>query len=336
MKTGHVNHLNTGLMLASLAAACALPFEVFLVFYAVLGPLHYLTEISWLRDRRWFSARQTDWLPLIGLAILMVLGSRYVLGDSGQAILERVGVASFLQRWHGDWVFLAFGVALLFVVSNSNRVRAVGALVLFASVPLLRDTSVYTRVFVVYLSTIIHVFVFTGMFILWGALKAKSPSGYLSFAIFLSCALACFLVPASTGYEVTAWARGNFDEPFRGLTQFLLIDLQGVPIGEVTRVDLFSSPASQLVVRFVAFAYTYHYLNWFSKTSVIRWHQVPPARFVVVFVVWAASIGLYLYDYALGFRWLFLLSFAHVVLEFPLNHRSLAGILGELRLRVRT
>ena len=48
LTTQQIDWLNIGFMVASAAAAYALPFEVFLFAYAVLGPLHYLTEISWL------------------------------------------------------------------------------------------------------------------------------------------------------------------------------------------------------------------------------------------------------------------------------------------------
>src|SRR5436190_7509305 len=51
-------------MLASAALACLLPFELFLLSYAVLGPLHYLTQISWLHDRGWFTTGKWDWIPL--------------------------------------------------------------------------------------------------------------------------------------------------------------------------------------------------------------------------------------------------------------------------------
>ena len=105
-------------------------------------------------------------------------------------------------------------------------------------------------------------------------------------------------------------------------------------VSEIARVDIFSDPAAVMLGRFIAFAYTYHYLNWFSKTKVIGWHRVPKARFVAVIVIWLMSIALYLYDYQLGFRWLFLLSFAHVLLEFPLNHQSFIGIGREIKLRI--
>ncbi len=51
MNLAGVNYLNMGLMVLSCALAFVLPFELFLLAYAVLGPLHYLTQISWLHDR---------------------------------------------------------------------------------------------------------------------------------------------------------------------------------------------------------------------------------------------------------------------------------------------
>jgi len=43
-------------------------------------------------------------------------------------------------------------------------------------------------------------------------------------------------------------------------------------------------------------------------------------------VIWLASVGAYLYDYRFGLRWLFFLSFTHVLLEFPLNHLSIINV----------
>jgi hypothetical protein len=47
--------------------------------------------------------------------------------------------------------------------------------------------------------------------------------------------------------------------------------------------------------------------------------------------IWVMSIAIYAYDYMLGLKWLFLLSFLHVLLEFPLNYRSIIGIGTELK-----
>src|SRR2546427_4816034 len=53
--TDKINYLNIGLMLLSLGVAFFIPFELFLFSYAILGPLHYLTEISWLHERKYFT-----------------------------------------------------------------------------------------------------------------------------------------------------------------------------------------------------------------------------------------------------------------------------------------
>jgi len=90
--------------------------------------------------------------------------------------------------------------------------------------------------------------------------------------------------------------------------------------------SVFFSTIGIMLMRFIAFAYLYHYLNWFSKTEVIRWHKVPKVRFIGVVVIWLASCGFYLYDYSLGLSVLFFLSFTHVLLEFPLNIVSIVGI----------
>jgi hypothetical protein len=75
-------------------------------------------------------------------------------------------------------------------------------------------------------------------------------------------------------------------------------------------------------MRLIAFAYTYHYLNWFSKTSVIKWYAVPKKWLISIVLIWVFSVALYAYDYVTGLKALLFLSMLHVFLEFPLNFRS--------------
>ena len=79
----------------------------------------------------------------------------------------------------------------------------------------------------------------------------------------------------------------------------------------------------------LSFVYTYHYLNWFIKAEVIHWNRMPPVRLAAIVVLCCAATGLYIVNFALGFTVLLLLSLTHVLLEFPLNSRSL-GELGTL------
>ncbi len=64
MKTYNVDLLNTGLIIISLIFAYWLPFELFIFVYAVLGPLHYFTEINWIRDKEYFVENNKIWISL--------------------------------------------------------------------------------------------------------------------------------------------------------------------------------------------------------------------------------------------------------------------------------
>ena len=169
--------------------------------------------------------------------------------------------------------------------------------------------------------------------ILAGALKRQSAAGYASLAVFLVCgALALWLPNLAAGSSTTAPA--IFWRGFRELSFASLDDLMGHTREQLIGTNVFTSGLVLRLVRFLAFAYTYHYLNWFSKTSIIQWHAVSVGRLVLVAAVWIASVGLYAVNYDVGLYWLFMLSMAHVLLEFPLNHKSFLEIGSELRRRL--
>src|SRR6185436_15660642 len=169
--------------------------------------------------------------------------------------------------------------------------------------------------------TMIHVLVFTGCFILFGAAKSRSTSGLLSFFVFCACAVATLVVaPAS---PISDAVRASY-APFAQLNQVLLM-LAGSP-----SVPL-DGETGRRVMQLIAFAYIYHYLNWFSKTTIIRWHEVTKRRALGIVGVWIASVALYAFDYRAGFSVLYVLSILHVLVEFPLNHATLAGLVRMLR-----
>ena len=80
------------------------------------------------------------------------------------------------------------------------------------------------------------------------------------------------------------------------------------------------SPAGIKIQIFITFAYVYHYLNWFSKTTVIGWHKsITNGKLILILSIWTIAVSLYFYDFRVAFIALLFLSFLHVVLEFPLN-----------------
>ncbi len=350
-----INYLNIGLMFLSMIAAFVMPFEVFLFAYAFLGPLHYLTEISWLHDRKYFSTGKYDFLILLGVGCL--------LGYSDIAQTYNFH-SSFTQMFFelnlGDkLILLAFISSLLFILVKNVLVKGVLIIILFGFIDGWFAPN-YTNAFgdevfkpnyatfamTSLLPTLFHVYLFTGLFMLFGALKSRSKTGLLSVACFVAVPFVLiYVLPNTTLFEITTYgkdsyfAEGNgfYNLNFQILKEFELADMP-VESGFTDVFDrpyvdplkafpvIFYSTPGVLLMRFIAFAYLYHYLNWFSKTEIIRWHKVPKIRFIAVLLIWIAACVVYLIDYGLGLTFLFFLSFTHVLLEFPLNMLSIVGI----------
>lgn len=317
MNVNQINYLNIGLMLVSAALSFIIPFELFLFAYAVLGPLHYLTEISWLQKSKFYVPGKYDawWLAFLGLFITLALFPlSKKLGGFGEKL-----------------VFVAFFSAIAFVFIKKPQMRWLTVSLIFLAAILFTLPNFMVIWFTIFLPTLIHVFIFTGAFILFGSLKSKSVSGYLSLVVFVACTASFFLVGA-TGYEPTI---SNYIG--KSYSLFLTLNKTFLDTFSMTTPDvwktpttalqtLFTSDAGIMVMRFIAFAYTYHYLNWFSKTSVIKWHEVSRNRLAFISILWLISVGLYLANYHVGLKYLYFLSITHVFLEFPLNVRTFMGI----------
>lgn len=318
MNTIKIDIANIFLMVVATVAAFLLPFEVFLFSYAVLGPLHYLTEISWLHQRNYFSLSKWDYIPFSVMGIIMLL-------------------CSFVFKEYGSFttilIFAAFAFGLASVVTKDVLYKiGVLAMATFAGA-LLQSNIKFVYLFGIFLPTLIHVFLFTGLFILYGALKNKSISGYFSIAVFVACAVSFFLwQPQFSFYHATSYAEKAIQES--GFIQLNRTLIELLNIGQFTRETVFQSAGGLGIMRFIAFAYTYHYLNWFSKTQVIKWHEVPKKQLAIVISLWLVSVGLYAYDYYTGLVALYFLSMLHVLLEFPLNYQSFIGIGKEIQLRL--
>jgi hypothetical protein len=332
-----VNYLNIGLMVASAAIALRWPFETFLLAYIVLGPLHYLTEISWLHDRHYFTRRRHDYLMLVAAACLVTIVTFLPIPDTPSGVVVALS-------------FAAFATSLVCVLSDSIAMRVLMAAAGLVVGAQLATQPALDRLIGTFLPTIIHVFIFTGLFILVGALRARSISGVLSLVVFLGAAVMFTVVhPTAASYQAsdyargaygTATARGTFVPGFMTLNYLLLtgLGIHDFGVQQTTTEQfvasindyLYAHPVALSLMGFIAFAYLYHYLNWFSKTSIIRWNEISRARLGVIVAVWLVSVALYAYDGQVGFRWLFFLSFVHVLLEFPLNHVTVMSIGREL------
>jgi hypothetical protein len=293
----------------------------------VLGPLHYLTEIGWLHQKGYYTKGKYDFVVLVALACCITLGF--------------FKVTPWFNSVTTNFIYIAFlcGIALAAIRDNTLKTLAVIAIIF--STLFVSNWAYHETFFAIYLPTIIHVFLFTALFMLYGALKSKSITGIISVILLFVCSSLFFLIPAPTAraaaLEYIQFSYGGFAELNRNLINFFGLAKLNPFTAETASQNIntiFSSSEGFVVMRFVAFAYTYHYLNWFSKTSIIQWHKVPKPRLYFVLGIWVASVALYLYDYGVGLKWLFLLSFLHVLLEFPLNYMSMTGIFSELKKRI--
>lgn len=297
-----LNLLNIALMGAALAVAYILPFELLVLSYAFIGPAHYLTQISWMNDRDYFI--KGDFAPG-GLALLAILGAVYAPA----------------QPW---CIAGALFGALAVVVSEKPGIRAAAFGLLMLGYAGARQVSDGVTLFMaVAVPSVIHVFVFTAAFMLYGALKRPHWSGYLAFVAMPACAAAFFVVPPTDRIVIKGL---NF------INTGFFAELYPIFFGLFGIED---APAKTAIVSgFLSWAYTYHYLNWFSKTRLIGWHDMSKSRIGVIVALYIGAIGVYLYDFSLGFNVLLVLSLLHVVLEFPLNWRVFHGIGTEIKTRI--
>jgi hypothetical protein len=202
------------------------------------------------------------------------------------------------------------------LLTGSLLYRALAFCLLLAAGYFILGNNLLQTIFALYVPTLIHVYFFTGAFMLFGALKDKIASGYIAFFVFLACPVLLVVLFGHWHNNTAGWAMHSYGDFGRINTTTL----------RNHTLAIFNNPASIILTRLIAFAYTYHYINWFSKTRIIKWHQVGIARVLFIGLIWVASVALYFYNYRLGIKWLFLLSLTHVLLEFPLNHRSFIGI----------
>jgi hypothetical protein len=318
------NWLNVLLMLVSLFLSLFIPFELFLLAYAILGPLHYLTEISWLHDRNYFLKEKTDawFFVIIAVVVLLsALSAFWGILPELAAIFSPIIPALLFSG-------VVFAVGVIFFSKSWQKIGLfVGSFWLVVLTGWQGDP-VFKAWFATLLPTMIHVLIFKGAFILVGTLKSKSLSGAASLLFFIVCLVLALFLPAGIIEFPNDFVLNNYPQYF-GINR-TLGDLLG--FGRVENFsDLFVSNQAIAVMRLIAFSYTYHYLNWFSKTSIIKWQNVSRMRWMGILFLWVIAVALYLADYRLGFMALYLLSMLHVFLEFPLNAITF-GEIGKLSL----
>jgi hypothetical protein len=288
--------VHMGMLIASLALAYLLPFELLLLSYAILGPAHYFTEISWLHDRGYFLPHRA----FAGVLALAALGAMFLANG----------------YWLGVILWCLFLLSAILATTPSPRRAALYGIVGLGLTGILIASDTPFGLAWVLLPTFIHVCVFTLIFMTLGAVRARSTVQFGLVGVYIAMIAVILVLPPGMHTVIPALAR-------LGQTYF----------GEVAPAlgSLFGMPDLQFggrITGLLSFVYTYHYLNWFIKADVIKWAEIPRARLAAIAGLSAASTGLYFYDYEIGLTVLLVISLLHVLLEFPLNGlaiRQLAG-----------
>ena len=325
----HINieKLNTLLILVSLVLAYVFPFELFVIVYAVLGPLHYFTEINWIQDKKYFVTSKTwVYLTLIFTFLIAIPG---ILKISNIASLNNLYPFYLLRyalpkyRNHLIFLLLIIAFSLLFWKKRKQQllVIALGIIIAIA----VHQFKIYHIIIGILLPTLIHVYIFTILFIWYGNLKEKKAVNYLNITLMLLVPFILLIINIdNTSYHFPETTKSIIAEHFYKLN-YTVLDLFGLE----KKPDLFFYDSANLKIQiFIAFAYTYHYLNWFSKTTVIGWHKkITQKKSILIGMLWFVSVGLYFYNYSIGLAVLLFLSLLHVVMEFPLNIMTIKEII---------
>lgn len=308
MNTNKTEFFNIFLILLSLIISFVFPFELFLFSYAILGPLHYCTEISWLHEKNYFTDNKKNVIPLYFFSFLFLfsVNSSFLSIDSIVSIIVFSISISFLFSFfiirQKQFSLLYFFIILILCLSIQ---------VIF----------VLKIIFYYFVATLIHVYFFTGIFILSGNLKRRNMIGHIGFLFFIMAPFVCFLLPVQV-HHTYDYFKNNYSLIMHNMIKdnFSLLNIS------VSNENFFQNEWVIKFSRFISFAYTYHYLNWFSKTNIIGWYHVSKKRNLLIFCVWIISVLSYGYNYMFGYQLLLFLSMLHVFLEFPLNWLSILNM----------
>jgi len=322
MKKSLIDIINTGLIVISIALAYLFPLELFILSYAILGPLHYFTEINWIKDQHYFLDQKSIWL-IFAIALSLIFSIPYLLNldllaslfsslkDQKETVLE--------YKKYINWT-LFIGLIAAFSLLFFKKVKYIlGTLALgiFIAV-LLNSNQSYNILFGTFLPTIIHVYFFTILFMLFGTLKSGNLIGFVNVVLVLLVPLFFIYIQVNPKeYSFTPLYKETFlASKFHHLNAIIakLFKLKN-------ELSFYFYELIDLKIQmFIAFAYTYHYLNWFSKTTVIGWHKkITTKKATLIGGLWILSIAIYFYDYKIGFAFTLFYSVLHVILEFPLN-----------------
>ncbi len=323
----NVDKLNLALIILSFIAACFFPFEVFLFSYAFFGPLHYLTETNWIRDKNYFVINNY-WKYLVLFSAILYSLPFIILLPFWSTILSEEAISFVTNN-----LFVFNNVIMLFILISAIFTlfhKTYKAFIYSFLIVLLfslwtYNTETYKLILGLFLPTIIHVYLFTLIFMIYGARKKKNTFNIINIFLVLLLPFSLIFIEVDfINYHFSdtvkdAYLENNFHVLNANLAQLFGV-YEDLKFFFYEKVDL-------KIQIFIAFAYLYHYLNWFSKTTIIGWHKkISNRKGIFILTLWLIILMTFLYDYRLGIIISIFFSISHVMYEFPLNMLTIKSL----------
>jgi hypothetical protein len=293
--------------------------------YAILGPLHYLTEINWLHERQYyFSKKKMTWL-IVGLIVSLILVLPKIFFEYANPESPLLPILAFVNSWSNAAIFVSLLLAVASLFASKVWHWVIVATLAILGAILLNNYDVYTMLIGLFIPTIIHVYLFTIIFMIYGAKKAQSKLGFWAAGIGILAPLFFVFLPVSSDlYQFPQVFKSIYLENNFHVTPVIFAKYLGISEG---KTFFFYEHMEIRLMMFISFIYCYHYLNWFSKTTVIQWHKVLTIKkSIAIAILWLTCVVLFYIDFRVGFLFSLFLSFLHVILEFPLNAVSIKEI----------
>lgn len=335
MNSKDIDILNVILIVLSLYAAFHIPFGLFIFSYVFLGPLHYLTEINWLKEKEYFlgKANYSYFFMFIGLLLSIPFVTK-IPGYAENTVNETVhnslqALGKFADELYS--IALISAISLLFFkkLLHALLVAIIGATFAIFALNYAPSAALAISIFV---PTLIHVYIFTALFMIYGNIKNKSMPGLISIILMFIVPLVIYSakIDPAEYYDVSNYTKNSYIDSNFGILSSVIAKYI---MPEGTTYNFLSVLGIKIQI-FIAFAYTYHYLNWFSKTSIIRWNKgMSKSKIRTIIAIWLISISIYSYNFKIGFVLLSFLSVLHVLLEFPLNAITIKELFNKFSLQ---
>lgn len=312
-----IDQLNIVLILVAALLALHFPLELFIFSFAILGPLHYLTEINWLNNKNYYFTDNKLWLWIGITSTVLIVVPKILIEYAGfQGDLSSYLIS--FNSWSNGFIFatLLIAIGYQFIINRMGWL-ILGVLIISGAI-LLNSTELYSNMIGLFVPTIIHVYVFTILFMVYGVRRSKSKLGLIAVLLLVIIPAGLALVELSNhDYFFSDYMKSIYVENNFHVTPVIISKTLGLSDG--TSFFFYESLELKMMM-FLSFIYLYHYLNWFSKTTIIKWYEsLNTIKSISILVIWGTLLILFYVDFRLGLLVSLFFNMLHVILEFPLN-----------------